>query len=79
MAHRCLHSENDTVGNVDGMAFRARVVAADSTPSKRLKQLSGFRSNTHRPIAEADVRCKDIRMLRFPKRLLDSHRWETLR
>ena len=50
-ARRCLRSENDARGHVDGADFRAGLVVADPTQSKRLKQLSGFRSNTHRPLA----------------------------
>jgi hypothetical protein len=61
-ARRCLRFDNDTCGNGDGAAFQAGLVAAEPTPSKRLTLLSGFRSNTHRPLAEANVRFMDIRI-----------------
>jgi hypothetical protein len=57
--------ENDACGDVDGAAFRAGLVAADPTPSKRLARSSGFRSDTHRPLAEADGRCMDIGKAEF--------------
>jgi hypothetical protein len=64
---------NDARGNGDGAAFRAGLVAADPTPSKRLTHLSGFRSNTHRPLAEANVRFMDIRNAVFRPQATNIH------